>query len=167
MSGRLDEDTRQAVERLLGMINFDDGVMVEKQLALLDEALEESEDIPDGAELLRIVQEAIDWEAGFEVEQTDSATFIDSLNQLTARLDIVLDWGVDDPEDEDFLGGTSVAELMEQAHEQLRPMGITLWHWESGAGVYAGWLARSEDEEEILAVAEQLEVEVRTGDQPF
>lgn len=166
MSGLLDDDTRQVVERLLGMINFDDGVMVEKQLALLDEALEEADDAVEGEELLAVVQDVIDWEAGFEVEHSDAATFIDCLNQLCARLDIVLDWGVEDPEDEDFLDSTTVPELMEQAFEQLRSLGITLWHWEIGSGVYAGWLARAEDDDEILAVGEALDVELRTGDQP-
>lgn len=165
MSGILDDDTQQAVERLLGMINFDDGVMVEKQLALIDEALEDADDTVEAEELLSIVQDVIDWEAGFEVEQNDAATFIDCLNQLCARLDIVLDWGVEDPEDEDFLDSTSVPELMELAFEQLRGMGITLWHWEIGSGVHAGWLARAEDDDEMAALAEAFDVELRMGDQ--
>lgn len=167
MNGVIDDESRQAVERLLGMINFDDGAMVEKQLALLDEALEEADDTVEGTELLSLVQDVVDWEAGFQVEQNDTATFIDCMNQLAARVALVLDWGVDDPEDEDFLGSTSVPELMEQAHEQLRAAGITLWHWEIGSGVYAGWIARAEDDDEILAIGETLGVELRIGDQPF
>jgi hypothetical protein len=167
MSTPLSDDTRQAIERLIGLIDFDDALAVEKHLALFDEALDEADDEFQGHAVLGLLQEVIDWEAGFHVDWKDTRAFIDCLDQLCQRLDIELDWGVEDPDDDDFLDSTSVPELMEHAHEQLRAAGITLWNWNTEADAYAGWLARAEDDEEIMAIAETLGVDIRPGDQPY
>jgi hypothetical protein len=56
---------------------------------------------------------------------------------------------------------------MELAHEQLRVAGITLWNWDTESDTIAGWLARGEDDEEMIGLAETLQLEIRTGDQPY
>jgi hypothetical protein len=161
MSKPLDDDAQEAVTRLITLIGFDDGALIEKHLALFEEAMEDADDDVEGQELLWLIKDVIDWESGFYVDWKDTGAFVSCMDQLCARLDIELDWGVDDPEDEDFLESTSVPELMEQACEQLRAAGIT------DADAYGGWLARSVDDEEMLAIAETLNLEIRPGDQPY
>ncbi|MNT95328.1 hypothetical protein D3C72_2371840 [compost metagenome] len=78
-----------------------------------------------------------------------------------------MDWGTEDTEDEDFLEGTSVPELMEIVATQLRMAGYTLWNWDTGGDAYGGWITRSEDDEEILEIADTLGFDIRPGDQPY
>lgn len=169
MSDELDDETHRALWRLIELINFDDPAMIEKQQTLFDEALANSDDADtvEGQELLWILKDVIDWESGFYVDLSDAISFISCMDELCARLDIELDWGVEDPEDEAFLEKTSVPELMELAHEQLRLAGITLWNWDTESDANAGWLARGEDDEEMIGLAEALRLEIRTGDQPY
>ena len=117
--------------------------------------------------LLSQIKEIIDWESGFYVDWKDVESFIGCLNQLCERIDLEIDWGTDDTEDEDFLEGTSVPELMELAADQLRVAGYTLWNWDTGGDAYAGWITRSEDDDEMLEIADTLGFDARSGDQPF
>ncbi|MDF3838740.1 hypothetical protein P3W85_38270 [Cupriavidus basilensis] len=169
MSEGLNNEAHQALWRLIELINFDDSAMAEKQQTLFDEALADSDDadVVEGQELLWILKDVIDWESGFYVDWKDAESFISCMDELCARLDIELDWGVEDTEDEDFLESTSVPELMELAHEQLRLAGVTLWNWNTEGDAYAGWIARGEDDEEMTTLAETLGLEIRTGDQPY
>jgi hypothetical protein len=82
-------------------------------------------------------------------------------------MDLEIDWGNDDTEDDAFLDSTSVAELMELAHNQLRVAGYTLWNWDTGGDAYAGWITRSEDDEDMLDIAETLRLDIRPGEQPY
>lgn len=132
-----------------------------------DALLDAEDDDTDGPELLWVIREVIDWQSGFFVDWKDAQSFIGCLNQLCERVDLELDWGTDDPEDEAFLESTSVPELMELAHNQLRVAGYTLWNWDTGGDAYAGWITRSEDDEEMLELAEILRFEVRPADQPY
>ena len=61
----------------------------------------------------------------------------------------------------------SVPELMELATDQLRVAGYTLWNWDTGGDAYAGWITRSEDDDEMLEIAETLAFDLRSGDQPY
>ncbi|NUA26813.1 DUF6630 family protein [Cupriavidus basilensis] len=169
MSDELSNEAREALWRLIELIDFDDAAMVEKHQMLFDEALANSDDadVVEGQELLWILKDVIDWEAGFYVDWKDATSFISCMDELCARVDIELDWGVEDPEDEEFLEKASVPELMELAHEQLRLAGITLWNWNTDGDAYAGWIARGEDDEEMTTVAETLGLEIRTGDQAY
>lgn len=168
MAIELEDDAQDAASRLIGLINLGDAAQTERQQALFDESLEDSEeDDADGEELLWILKDIVDWESGFYVDWKDAESFIGSLNQLCERIDLEIDWGVEDTEDEDFLESTSVPELMEIAFNQLRVAGYTLWNWDTGGDAYAGWITRSEDDEEMLEIAETLSLDVRTGDQPY
>jgi len=169
MSDGLNDEARQALWRLIELINFDDATMIEKQQTLFDEELADADDADEieGQELLWILKDVIDWESGFYVDWKDCASFIGCMDALCARVDVTLDWGAEDPEDEDFLESTSVPELMELAFEQLRVAGFTLWNWNTEGDAYAGWIARGEDDEEMMAVAEVLGLDIRPGDQPY
>jgi len=168
MATPLDDDKLEAVHRFLALINLGDAAQTEAQLALFDDALLEAEDDDtEGQELLWVIREVIDWQSGFFVDWKDCQSFIGCLTQLCERIDLEIDWGTDDPEDESFLDSTSVPELMEAAHKQLRVAGYTLWNWDTGGDAYAGWLTRSEDDEEMADTAEILGFEVRPADQPY
>ncbi|SOY64927.1 DUF6630 family protein [Cupriavidus taiwanensis] len=168
MATPLDDDTQDAIARFFALINLDDSAQTSAQLAMFEDALLDAEDDDtDGPELLWVIREVIDWQSGFFVDWKDAQSFIGCLNQLCERVDLELDWGTDDPEDEAFLESTSVPELMELAHNQLRVAGYTLWNWDTGGDAYAGWLTRSEDDEEMLELAEILRFEVRPADQPY
>lgn len=158
-----------AVKRLLELINLDDIAAVEAQWAAFEEELEtqSDDDGDDELELIWIIKDVIDWESGFFVDWKDTESFIASVEALAERVDISIDWGVEDPDDDEFLDNTSVPDLMEAAFEQLRPHGYTLWNWATEGDCYGGWMAKSADDDEMLSLAEALGVEFRTGDMPF
>ncbi|WP_354683040.1 hypothetical protein [Cupriavidus necator] len=168
MATPLDDDTQEAVERFFALINLGDSAQTSAQLAMFEDALLEAEDDDtDGQELLWVIREVIDWQSGFFVDWKDSQSFIGCLNQLCERMDVEIDWGTEDPEDKAFLESTSVPELMELAHQQLRVAGYTLWQWDTDGDAYAGWITRSEDDEEMLDIAETLRIDIRPADQPY
>ncbi|QBC43822.1 DUF6630 family protein [Iodobacter fluviatilis] len=159
----------QSVKRLFELINLDDLAAVEAQWAAFEEEvanLNDSED-DDETEVIWIIKDVIDWESGFFVDWKDTESFIASIDALVERVDISIDWGVEDTDDDDFLDSISVPDLMEAAYEQLRSQGYTLWNWATEGDCYGGWLAKSADDEEMLSLSEALGVEFRTGDMPF
>ncbi|MGO4278682.1 hypothetical protein SAMN05216321_103159 [Cupriavidus sp. OV038] len=168
MAIELDDDAQDAISRLFALINLGDSAQTSRQFSLFEEALEDAEeDEIDAAGLLWQVKDIIDWESGFYVDWKDAESFIGCLNQLCERIDLEVDWGTEDTEDEDFLEGTSVPELMEIVATQLRMAGYTLWNWDTGGDAYGGWITRSEDDEEILEIADTLGFDIRPGDQPY
>ncbi|MGO4766156.1 hypothetical protein AB4120_26790 [Cupriavidus sp. 2KB_3] len=168
MAIELDDDAQDAISRLFALINLGDSAQTSRQFSLFEEALEDAEeDEIDAAGLLWQVKDIIDWESGYYVDWKDAESFIGCLNQLCERIDLEVDWGTEDTEDEDFLEGTSVPELMEIVTTQLRMAGYTLWNWDTGGDAYGGWITRSEDDEEMLEIAETLGFDIRPGDQPY
>ncbi|WP_427307827.1 DUF6630 family protein [Cupriavidus sp. H39] len=168
MATPLDDESQDAIARFFALINLGDSAQTAAQLSMFEDALLDAEDDDtEGPELLWVVREVIDWQSGFFVDWKDVQSLIGCLNQLCERMDVELDWGTDDPEDEAFLESTSVPELMELAHNQLRVAGYTLWNWDTGGDAYGGWITRSEDDEEMLDLAEILRFEVRPADQPY
>ena len=106
MSIELEDDAQDAVSRLFALINLGDSQQSARHLALLEEALEDAEeDEADAEALLYQIKEIIDWEAGFYVDWKDVESFIGCLNQLCERIDLEIDWGTDDPEDEELRRG--------------------------------------------------------------
>ncbi|MDW5417162.1 MULTISPECIES: hypothetical protein [unclassified Iodobacter] len=159
----------QSVKRLFELINLDDLAAVEAQWAAFEEEvanLDDSED-DEETEVIWIIKDVIDWESGFFVDWKDTESFIASIDALAERVEISIDWGVEDTDDDDFLDNTSVPDLMEAAYGQLRSQGYTLWNWATEGDCYGGWLAKSTDDEEMLSLSEELGVEFRTGDMPF
>ncbi|WP_206434382.1 DUF6630 family protein [Iodobacter ciconiae] len=157
-----------AIKRLLELINLDDHAAVEAQWAAFEEERDAQNDdeSDDEPELIWIIKDVTDWESGFFVDWKDTESFTASVETLAERVDVSIDWGMDDPDDE-FLDNTSVPDLMEAAFEQLRKHGYTLWNWATGSDCYGGWITKSTDDEEMLGLSEVLGVEFRTGDMPF
>ncbi len=157
----LDDDATQEtlVWQLLLLINPGDEEAAGQQLRALQETLAGDDD----EELLPALQGAIDWKAGFQVSEDDPGTLIDAINELAARYNLDLDWGVEDPTDAEFLAGASPHALLELAYDQLRVDGYSLWTRETGDDTLAGWFAARDDDENMRVVANALGIEVRPG----
>jgi len=123
-----------------------------------------------------LLKDIIDWTSGFSVQATDSATFIDAIAELVARWNLRIDWGVEDPTDDDFLAATDVPALMAVAYDRLREYGYSLWTWNTATGassdvagddIHAGWITLSRDDEAMRALAAELGIELRAGSDAF
>ncbi len=167
-----DDDTREGlVWQVLLLINPGDEESALQQFADYREALESVD--PDEAEVVWLLKDAIDWKAGFFVDAGDAVSFIDTITQLAARWNLVIDWGVEDASDEDFLAEAEVEALMAVAYDRLREYGYTLWAWNAANGpsgeedVHAGWITLSSDDEAMQELAHALGIEVRAASDPF
>lgn len=155
-----DEAALEAVIwQLLLLINPGDEDAAHAQLAAWQEASGGTDDIDAGVEALR---EAIDWKSGFHVEDGDTRGLVECLDELAARFDLRIDWGVEDPTDDAFLDGTDVPELLDIAFDRLREHHYTLWVRETADG-QAGWMTLSRDDEAMRAVAGALGLPLRTA----
>ncbi|WP_064747038.1 DUF6630 family protein [Lysobacter antibioticus] len=156
-------DDEALVWQLLLLINPGDEDTALQQFGRFREAREEGE----GGDVADQVQEIIDWTSGYYVDWKDTETFIDAIAQLAARWNLRVDWGVEDPGDEDFLAGTDVPELMARAYDRLREYGYTLWNRDTGGDAYAGWIALRRDDENMQAVCAALGIDIRPGSDAF
>lgn len=160
-----DEATAEAlVWQLLLMINPGDEEAALQQFGAWQEVTADID--PDEADPMESLRQAIDWKSGFHVDARDMIGLIESLEELSTRFDVHIDWGVEDI-DGDALDDTDVPSLIVRAHAQLREHGYTLWTWNPRGGVseeaYSGWIALRRDEEAMLALANALGIEVRLG----
>jgi hypothetical protein len=114
-----------------------------------------------------LLREVTDWRSGFHVDAADPATFIDAVDQLAARWNLAIDWGVEDVGDDGFLADADVPSLMAIAHDRLREYGYTLWTWDAGAGVHAGWITLSRDDDAVRVLAPALGIDARPGSDAF
>ncbi len=162
-----DDDTPEAlVWQVLLLINPGDEESALQQFAAYRDALVETD--ANEVEPVWLLKDTIDWKSGFHVEAADAAAFIDAVTELAARWNLRIDWGTDDPSDDDFLAGTDVPALMALAHDRLREDGYTLWTWNSGGGsTHSGWITLSRDDEAMQALALALGIELRAGCDAF
>jgi hypothetical protein len=155
----LDEDAalETVAWQLLLLINPGDEDSAQQQFASIREALAEGDDpIP-------LIRDAIDWKSGFHIDDDDPAALIDVLDELAARFDLRIEWGVEDPTDEEFLADTDAAHLIGIAFDRLREHHYTLWTWETGSAHVAGWMTLQRDDEALPMVAGALGFHVRPG----
>lgn len=153
-----DEAALEAVIwQLLLLINPDDEDAAAAQFAAWQEASGGTDDVDEAVEALR---EAIDWKSGFHVEDGDTRGLVECLDELAARFDLRIEWGVEDPTDDDFLDATDVPELLETAFDRLRERHYTLWARETADG-HAGWITLSRDDEGMRAIAGALGLQIR------
>ena len=161
-----DEESIEAlVWQLLLLINPGDEEMALQQFAAYREALAEA--VADEVEPVWLLKDVIDWRSGFFVDWSDPQSLIDSVNELVARWNLRIDWGVEDPTDEEFLDGTDVPALMAVAFDRLREYGYTLWTWNTAGDAHAGWITLSRDDEAMRVVAPALGIEVRAASDAF
>lgn len=117
----------------------------------------------DVEEAVAHLREAIDWRSGFHVEEGDARGLVESLDELAARWNLRIDWGVEDPTDDDFLDGADLGALIGTAYDRLREHHYTLWLREAGPDLHAGWITHSRDDEALRLVATALGIHVRHG----
>ena len=169
-----DEDdeagTDALVWQLLLVINPGDEETALRQFDAWRDVATDDEDPDNEAPIWRL-KDVIDWTSGFHVDADDPATFIDAIAELAARWNLAIDWGVEDPGDDEFLAGTDVPALMATAYDRLREYGYTLWTWNTADGpggeAHAGWITLSRDDEAVRALAPALGIEVRPGSDAF
>lgn len=154
-----DEAALEAVVwQLLLLINPGDEDAAAQQFAAWQDATGGTDDIDLALDALR---GAIDWKSGFHVDEGDTRGLVESLDELAARFDLRIDWGVDDPTDDAFLDATDVSALLDTAFDRLREHHYTLWVREPGPDLHAGWITHSRDDEALRAVASALGLAVR------
>ena len=113
----VDEEAAQdaVVWQLLLLINPGDEDAALQQFAAYREAAADAGEDADPVWLLR---DAIDWKAGFFVAEDDPQALVESLDELAARWNLRIDWGMDD--DEFDLDQVEVPTLINTAYDRLR-----------------------------------------------
>jgi hypothetical protein len=159
----IDEDasTEKLVWQLLLLVNPGDEETALQQFGEYQDATADAGE--DEFEPAWLLKDIIDWKSGFQVHDEDAAAFVESMTELVARWNLELDWGVEDPTDDEFLANAAMASLVRTAHDALRAHGYTLWLWETGTETIAGWITLSRDDDAMRAIAPALGIEVRTG----
>ncbi|WP_417474028.1 hypothetical protein [Luteimonas mephitis] len=159
----IDEDagTEQLVWQLLLLVNPGDEETALQQFGQYQDATADAGE--DEIEPAWLLKDIIDWKSGFQVQDDDAAAFVESITELVSRWNLDLDWGVEDPTDDEFLADADTAALVRIAHDALRTHGYTLWLWETGTDTTAGWITLGRDDEAMRAIAPALGIEVRTG----
>ena len=157
----LDDDaTIEALAwQLLLLINPGDEDAALQQFTAYQELQAGAED----SEPVELLKDVIDWKSGFLVDDDDPGTCIDAIAELAARWNLRIEWGVEDPTDDEFLASTDVASLIAVAFDRLREYGYTLWTWDTGTDATAGWITLSRDDEAMRVIAGELGIDVRTG----
>ena len=160
-SADLDDDaTIEALAwQLLLLINPGDEDAALQQFTAYQELQAGAED----SEPVELLKDVIDWKSGFLVDDDDPGTCIDAIAELAARWNLRIEWGVEDPTDDEFLASTDVASLIAVAFDRLREYGYTLWTWDTGTDATAGWITLSRDDEAMRVIAGELGIDVRTG----
>lgn len=165
-----DDTTEALVWQLLLLINPGDEETALQQFEAYREALAEGGDVD--AEPVWLLKDVIDWRSGFYVDAQDRQSLVDSVTELASRWNLRIDWGVEDPTDDEFLAATDVPALMAIAYDRLREYHYTLWTWNAagataGGEAYAGWITLSREDEAMQAVAAALDIELRAGSDAF
>jgi hypothetical protein len=156
----LDDEAALAsvVWQLLLLINPGDEDGALAQFAAWQEIAAGDDDVDTALAALR---EAIDWKSGFHVDEGDARGLVESLDELASRLGLRIDWGVDDPTDDDFLDEAETEELLGIAYDRLREHHYTLWTRDAGSGLHAGWITHSRDDEGMRMISEALGLQAR------
>ena len=142
--------------QFLLLVNPDDEDAALQQFAAFQLALDEAGDDADPVPLLR---DAIDWKAGFHVDELDAQALMEALDELAGRWRLHIDWEVDD--DAQALPDTSA--LLQTAFAQLRERHYCLWTIETGEPTLAGWITHERDMEAMQLVASALGMPARPG----
>jgi hypothetical protein len=117
----------------------------------------------DGIDPVDRLADVVDWRSGFRVEVHDTRALVESLEELASRWNLRIDWGVEDPTDDEFLDGADSESLIATAYDRLREHHYTLWLRDAGHDLHSGWITRSDDNEAMRMIASALGIDVRPG----
>src|SRR5690606_6595548 len=115
----------------------------------------------DKAGLPDALLEVTDWKAGFRVAVGDTAGLVEVIDELAARWNLAIDWGVEDSTDAASLDALAPEDLAATAFDRLREHGYTLWLTDAGFDGLAGWIALRRDDEAMRILASALEIDLR------
>ncbi|GHA72477.1 DUF6630 family protein [Cognatilysobacter bugurensis] len=149
----------QVVWQLLLLINPGDEEAAREQFERWQTAMV----VQGGDDPIEPLADVIDWKSGFRVEVADTRALVESLEELASRWNLHIDWGVEDPTDDEFLDAADAESLIGTAYDRLREHHYTLWVRDAGHDLHAGWITRSEDNEAMRLVASALGIDVRPG----
>lgn len=158
----VDEDSDADIEsvawQVLLLVNPGDEDEARQQFAAFQDAWADGGG--DGAGVATLLQDVVDWRAGFQVRADDAAGLVQCLDSLAARWNLRIDWGVEDPTDDDALESAELEDLLATAFDRLREHGYTLWVRETDDG-HAGWITQSRDDDAMRVLAPALGIDVR------
>jgi len=154
------------VWQLLLLINPGDEETALRQFSAYGEAGDAAAADGDVAVATRL-QSVIDWASGFHVDGDDMTCLIESVDELAARWNLRIDWGVGDADDDGYLNNTDTPALLSTAHDRLREYGYTLWLRNTGDDSHAGWITLSQDDDAMRLLASELGIEVRPASEVF
>lgn len=148
----------QVIWQLLLLINPGDEEAAREQFEAWQQTLASGE-----ADPIERLDDATDWRSSFRVGIDDTRVLVESLDELASRWNLRIDWGVEDPTDDEFLNRVDAEALLQTAYDRLREHHYTLWLRDAGHDQVCGWIARSEDGEAMRLIAAALGVDVRPG----
>jgi hypothetical protein len=103
----------------------------------------------------------------FFVDWKDTESFVFAIDDLAAQYEVTVNWGVDDPFENDFLDNINVPTLMQRAHGDLLKHGLTLWNMNTQSDCYRGWILPALYDAAVLVLSQQLDGSFRPGSAPF
>ena len=156
-----DDDSLEAqVWQLLLMINPGDEDAALQQFAAYRDV---AGDLPeDEVDVAQVIGEVADWRATFRVEEGDTRSLVQALDELVTRWNLAIDWD-GDPDEDDFHAGIDAEDLLALAYDNLAPHGYTLWLRETNDDSLAGWISLSRDVEPMRELARELGIHLRLG----
>jgi hypothetical protein len=153
--------------QFLLLVNPGDEDAAQQQFHAFEEALQAQGVAAGEPHAFALLRQAIDWRAGFDLASDDVGTLLECLTELAARFDLRLDFGSDEPDDEEFLQETDAATLLARAHQSLREHGYSLWLWhphgEPQEERCAGGMCLRREDEALEIVAAALGLALRPG----
>ena len=153
-----DEDALEMVAwQFLLLANPDDEDAAQEQLAVFRQLLEDHGGDADPAALLR---QAIDWKAGFCVQEDDAQALMEVVDELVSRWQLRIEWELDEDNEAEM---QDPVDLLQSAYAQLRARHYSLWTVETGEHQLAGWIIRERDEEAMELIAGALGMHARVG----
>lgn len=153
----LDDSVEALVWQLLLLINPGDEETAFRQFTAFRESTEQQGEIDDPVELLGQV---IDWQSGFRAEEPRA--LVQALDELAARWNLSIDWGVD-LDDEEYFDEVEAPDLLATAYDRLAEHGYTVWVRETPDDAYAGWITLRRDAEPMRELATALGINLRLG----
>lgn len=158
-----DDDSLDAyVWQLFLLINPGDDDSAFQQFAAYREAVGDTPD--DDVDVAQVVGQVADWRATFRVDEGDTRTLVQAIEELASRWNLDIDWDGDVDEDE-FHAGVDTSDLITIAYDNLAPHGYTLWLLDTDDDSIAGWITLSRDVEPMRELATELRIHVHRGNE--
>ncbi|QNK02874.1 DUF6630 family protein [Dyella telluris] len=158
-----DDDSLDAyVWQLFLLINPGDDDSAFQQFAAYREAVGDTPD--DDVDVAQVVGQVADWRATFHVDEGDTRSLVQAIEELASRWNLDIDWDGDADEDE-FHASVDTSDLITLAYDNLAPHGYTLWLLDTDDDSIAGWITLSRDVEPMRELATELRVHVHRGNE--